>query len=169
MPPPRVRQHASLRCRGNPPHPLHPFSYPLRLCRKCRPCRLVHLSSRRLYTYTIVGTDVKASYPILTTAYAASDYRPAGTSNVPSTTCTKLRSSRKMQRFCCANLKFSCASGSVLSRSLYRSYDARLSNAIGPQATTLVPSYGRKYPIRCPPQRGITLPQFAAYCANASF
>ena len=42
------------------------------------------------------------------------------------------------------------------------------SNAIKPHASKFVPSRGRKYPTRCPPQRGMIRPQFSEYSLKAS-
>src|SRR6185369_4035234 len=67
-----------------------------------------------------------------------------GRAKVPSTTCTKFRSSRRMIRLLWAKAKFSSASASDRSRARYVSYAARLSNAISPHATSFVPSCGRK-------------------------
>src|SRR6185369_11903387 len=67
-----------------------------------------------------------------------------GSAKVPSTTCTKFLSSRRMIRLLCASAKFARASESERRRARYVSYAARLSNAINPQATSFVPSCGRK-------------------------
>src|SRR5688572_20678059 len=55
-----------------------------------------------------------------------------------------VRSSRRIRRFSSANANAARPSGSALIRVRYASYAARLSNEISPQATLLVPSWGRK-------------------------
>src|SRR5947209_16277277 len=85
----------------------------------------------------------------------------AGTFRVPLTSSTNVRSSRRINRLVCAMAKFSRDSGSDFNRVRYFSYEARLSNAISPQAMLFVPSQGRKYPRRWPPHRGMMRPQFA--------
>src|SRR5690348_6940966 len=76
-----------------------------------------------------------------------------GKLRVDSTASTKFLSSRRIRRLLCAIAKFARASSSSLSLALYASYAARLGKAISPQATLLVPSWGRKYPISFPPHR----------------
>jgi hypothetical protein len=87
--------------------------------------------------------------------------------NVLGTASTNVRSSRRMNRRDWANAKFFLASESAFSRTRYASYAARLSNAINPHPMSLVPSCGRKYPSRSPPQRGMIFAQLSAYSAHA--